>query len=51
MIEAKGDANGEGHHEGHHPEGQVPPAPAVNADYTDFGTPLSVETITNADEF
>lgn len=50
--EAKGaDANGEGHHEGHHPEGQTPPAPTVNAEFTDFGTPLSVETITNADEF
>ncbi|MGC6510498.1 MAG: DUF4920 domain-containing protein [Myxococcota bacterium] len=39
------------HEEGHQPDGQVPPSPAVNADYTDFGTPLSVETITDADEF
>jgi hypothetical protein len=39
------------HHDGHHPEEQVVPEPTKTDEYTDFGTPLTHETLTEAKDF
>ena len=45
------EAHGEGHHEGHHPEGQTTPQPVQTTEYTDYGAPLSLDKVTQANEF
>lgn len=41
----------ENHHDDHHAEGQVTPEPVVTDNYTDYGSPLSSETVHPANTF